>query len=89
MTDKEEMMYNLDFEINKKCIELQGKNTEKLLTRLFILGCLFLLSIPFIMFFTGVNLLILFIPVVIFFSISILFLSPIIIGENNGGMLYE
>lgn len=89
MNDKEIMMYNLNFEIDKKCLELQEKLMEKRLAWLFICGCLFLLTMPFIMFFTGINLFIVFLPVVVFFSISTLFLSPIIIGENNGGMLYE
>lgn len=89
MTDKDRMMYNLNFEIDKKCNELEQKNRDKILTRLFVMGCIFLLFIPVIFFFTGFYLFVVIIPIVSFFSISTLILSPIIINDLKGGTFNE
>lgn len=89
MTDKDRMMYNLNYEIDKKCIELEQKNRDEILAKLFVMGCVLLLSMPFIMLMTGFNVFIIFLPIVIFSSVSTLILSPIIIDNLKGGIINE
>jgi Flp pilus assembly protein TadB len=86
MDDKlENLLIRLDSEIDRKCYELKEKKREQRNARLFALACGLFILIPILLMLAGVNILVIFFPVVIFFAFCMAVLSPIIINNNLGG----
>jgi len=83
MADKlDNLLLILDNEIDKKCLDLKKKKLEQKQTRLFIYTCGLFIAVPIILIFAGVNMLVYFFPIVLFFAFSMFVLSPIILNNN-------
>lgn len=76
------LLEHLDMEINKKCLELQQRKRQAALNRLFVLLCIFLLIVPVCLVFIGVNLISILAPLVLFFSVGLLILSPVLFSKD-------
>ncbi len=81
----DQLLNSLDDEMDKKCFELRQKRTEKFLQRLFMIICAFLVIVPCMLVFAGINLWTLCMPAVLFFVISLGVLSPLLLNSNPGG----
>ncbi|MDO4318059.1 MAG: hypothetical protein Q4C48_07610 [Lachnospiraceae bacterium] len=85
------LIQNLTPDIDKKCEELQARRKEKLQTRLFALLCAFVAVVPALLVFIGLSLTVLIAPV-LFMSLSIVTLLPVLLHEQTeeqGGKIYE
>lgn len=78
------MLCALDDEIDKKCAALRKKHTEKLLQRLFVLICLFLVAVPCTLVLAGITLLWLLVPGILFLILSVGALLPLTAGNSRG-----
>lgn len=81
-----ELLSALDVEIEKKSFELRQRKRQRLIGKMFFLGCIFMMVVPCILVFLGVSFITLMIPVVLFSLISISMLIPLILNSNLGGM---
>ncbi|MGE5631021.1 MAG: hypothetical protein ACM3TR_07995 [Caulobacteraceae bacterium] len=79
------LLLALDDEIEKKCCEIKRKRAEQRMTRLFVLVCSLFVTVPVLLVFAGINLFSLSVPVLLFLSISMFALSPIIFSSITGG----
>ena len=79
----------LDSEIDKKCFELKQKEREQRNIRLFFYLCGLFIIVPIVMIFTGINIITVFIPIVLFVASSMFLLSPIVFNSNLGGVHSE
>ena len=84
-----DLLRALDSEIDKKCLELKQKEREQRNIRLFIYLCGLFIIVPIVMIFTGINIITVFIPIVLFVASSMFLLSPIVFNSNLGGVHSE
>ena len=75
------MLISLEPEIDKKCMEIKQKKSEKMLTKLFILLAAAFLIIPVILVMFGASLLTIFIPIIVT-AIGFAVSSPILISKG-------
>lgn len=83
----EKVIQNLTPSIDKKCTEIKAERKDKILTRLFVLMCVFAVIIPVVFVIFGISLAI-FITPVLFMCACVVVLLPAIINVN-GGKKYE
>lgn len=79
----ERLLAGLDDEMEVKCTEIRQKKAQAVLHRLFILLCGLLLVVPVVMVFLGLNLFTVFVPVILFFTIGFLLLSPVLLTNDR------
>lgn len=85
------MICNLTPAINKKCEELQTVRKEQFQSRLFILLCALIVTLPALLVFGGISLAALIAPV-LFMSLSIVILLPALLcgkTAEQGETIYE
>ncbi|MDP4153584.1 MAG: hypothetical protein Q8865_09145 [Bacillota bacterium] len=86
MDNESDMLVRLDEEIEKKCAELRRKRAEQLFQKLFTVSCVLFLIVPVLLAFTGVSIFTACLPTVIYMTTSLIFLTPILISNNLGGV---
>lgn len=87
----EQLIDTLSPAIDKKCAELKAARKIRLQTRLFVLLCAAVVTVPALLIFFGVSLTVLIAPVV-FMSLSVIVLLPILISgkaANERRTVYE
>lgn len=85
------MIDHLTPTINQKCRELKATQKERMLSRVFVLLCAMVILVPALLIFAGISLTMLIVPLV-FMSLSILLLLPILLSgktPDQGGTAYE
>lgn len=90
-SNADKLIKNLSPEIEQKCKELQASRKEKMQSKIFALLCLAVTIIPALLIYAGFSLTLLIAPL-IFMSLSVILLLPILISgkaENQGGKIYE
>ena len=75
------MLISLEPEIDKKCMEIKQKKSEKMLTKLFILLAAAFLIIPVVLVMFGASLLTIFIPIIAT-AIGFVVSSPVLISKG-------
>ena len=89
--DVDRLIHNLAPAIDSKCEELKLLRKEKLQSRLFVILCALVVIIPALLVFVGASLTALIAPI-IFMSLSILLLLPVLLNGKSaeqGGISYE
>ena len=81
MDKVDKMLMSLEPEIDKKCMEINRKKTEKMLTRLFIIIAAAFLIVPVTLVYFGASLLAVFIPIIVV-AAGFLVSSPILISKG-------
>jgi|MTBAKSStandDraft_1061840.scaffolds.fasta_scaffold114776_3 uncharacterized membrane protein YdbT with pleckstrin-like domain len=90
MNDKlDNLLCSLETEIDRKCIELKDKKQERRQAKKFYFICVMVLIIPSLIVFLGFNILSWLIPVILFFALFVLILSPVIFINDTGGTVNE
>lgn len=85
------MIENLTPAIEQKCEELRVARRERLQSRGFVLLCVMVMLIPALLVLAGISLTLLIAPL-IFMSLSVLLLLPVLLSGkavDQGGMHYE
>lgn len=85
MDKKEEMLFKLQGEIDKKCSEIKQEKAKAMWEKLFLLTCVLFIVLPVVLIFAGVNLLAVLMPVAVYLSICIFIFSPIILNNKKFG----
>lgn len=87
----DQMLCNLSPAIEQKCEELQKARKERLQTRIFVVLCVMVVSLPALLVFAGISLTLLIAPL-LFMSLSVILLLPILLSgkaADQGGIYYE
>ncbi|KMT23387.1 hypothetical protein [Clostridium cylindrosporum] len=89
MSDKnlDNLIINLNDEIERKCFEIKQKRKERALKLFFMISCVMFITVPFLLTLVGINIITLSIPILLFLSLSLFILSPIILNNDLGGIV--
>lgn len=80
------LLETLDDELERKCCELRLQRRERALQTLFYATCALFVVLPVFFILAGVNLVTLFVPAAIFFSVALVALLPVILRDEPGGV---
>lgn len=72
----EKLLYNLEPEIDKKCLEIKQKRHEEKMQRLFILAILLFLTLPSLFVILNINIWVFIIETVVFVSLALIIMMP-------------
>ena len=85
----QKLLFNLEPEIDKKCLELRQKTKERMMQKVFITAIILLLFMPSIFIMLNINIWGFIIGGIIAIAIAIIIMLPIALKENPRGECYE
>ncbi len=83
------LLFDLEPTIDKKCFELKQKRKEKRMQKIFIVAIILILFIPSTLILFGIHLWGIMIGIIAVLSIAMIAMLPIALKEEGGGVCYE